>query len=175
MSCLELIIILIIEPVLLFLTFHFLIAEDNLTLCQRIHNICGKNIQDSDGDKKIKGDKIRKRFYFLFLFHVFQLFFIFVMGREFSLSYKEIYSFFLVLFTMIAFAWWMYLFKDFKKINGSERFFILCIGVAFIASYMTANNLDFLLNRNKYLFNIFIVSLPLFLGYIFSSNTEENK
>ena len=83
-----------------------------------------KNIQDSDGDKKIKGDKIRKRFYFLFLFHVFQLFFIFVMGREFSLSYKEIYSFFLVLFTMIAFAWWMYLFKDFKKINGSERFFI---------------------------------------------------
>jgi len=139
-----------------------LILEDNLSLGQRISKI-------------FKGEKIRKSLYCLFAFHIFQVFFIFGIGRECFSSYGELYSIFLILCTIIACAWWISLFKDFKKMNRSEKFFILYIGVGFIASYMTANNLDFLLNRNKYFFNICIVALPVFLGYILSSNTEENN
>lgn len=69
----------------------------------------------------------------------------------------------LTLFILIAFSWWMFLFKDFEKMNEEQKFFILYIGVSFIALYMTANNLDFLPNRVKYLFNIFYLAMPVFV------------
>ena len=154
-----------------FLSWHWLVSTDSMNLLDRIKSLFNSkqkyNHFESD---KFKNSKFRICFWvnaiLLFFFNISQILYIFVCGAKLaSQDYLGLgfYTMLLILFTLLALAWWMFLFKDFKEMNHNHRFIILYIGVSFIALYMTANNLDFLPNRVKYLFNIFYLAMPIFV------------
>ena len=154
-----------------FLSWHWLVSTDNMSLLDRIKSFW-RYKQKSTHSENDKSKKSNFRICFwinailLFFFNILQILYIFVFGANLtSQSYLglECYTMLLTLFILIAFSWWMFLFKDFEKMNEEQKFFILYIGVSFIALYMTANNLDFLPNRVKYLFNIFYLAMPVFV------------
>lgn len=154
-----------------FLSWHWLVSTDNMSLLDRIKSF-GRYKQKSAHSENDKSKKSNFRICFwinailLFFFNISQILYIFIFGANLaSQSYLglECYTMLLTLFIFIAFSWWMFLFKDFEKMNEDQKFFILCIGVSFIALYMTANNLEFLPNRIKYLFNIFYLTMPIFV------------
>lgn len=154
-----------------FLSWHWLVSTDSMNLLDRIKSLFNskQKYNHSESDK-FKNSKFRICFWvnaiLLFFFNISQILYIFVCGANLaSQDYLGLgfYTMLLILFTLVALAWWMFLFKDFKEMSHNHRFIILYIGVSFIALYMTANNLDFLPNRVKYLFNIFYLAMPIFV------------
>ena len=154
-----------------FLSWHWLVSTDSMNLLDRIKSLFNskQKYNHSESDK-FKNSKFRNCFWVnaisLFFFNISQILYIFVFGA--NLASQDclglgFYTMLLILFTLMALAWWMFLFKDFKEMNHNHRFIILYIGVSFIALYMTANNLEFLPNRIKYLFNIFYLTMPIFV------------